>query len=347
MISNNDFSKKLNYLVKIILPLIIALLINVAVQIFTAIIIFTKNALSSQTYENTVSAGDILSRDFAQPMTKAYMLAARYGLYILIFGFWYYKNFVRPNKDIDIFEDESSFGDKFKGVFVRIKSIFANVFTKKANLEENETDSEDTKSNSDENIIVKSPNKFKKVLITVAGIILFGYACQLITDSVLNFIELRSPESIKEYSETIGKTVTVNSSFLLYLTLFIISPMGEEFLFRGVIQSFAKKVFAENPKISRLFAILVTAMTFGIYHGNLIQGIYAFIFGLILSYLKEITGTICYPILLHISINSSIKLIPNIFVSSELACAISFTICLIIIFAGITACRMYYDNKNE
>ena len=66
-----------------------------------------------------------------------------------------------------------------------------------------------------------------------------------------------------------------NLSMFLYAG--ILAPITEEILFRGLIQRsllpFGKK-----------FAILLSAFSFGLYHGNLIQTPYAFAVGLVLGY---------------------------------------------------------------
>lgn len=66
-------------------------------------------------------------------------------------------------------------------------------------------------------------------------------------------------------------------NFSMFLYAGILAPITEEILFRGLIQRsmlpFGKK-----------FAILVSSITFGLFHGNLIQTPYAFAVGLVLGY---------------------------------------------------------------
>lgn len=66
-------------------------------------------------------------------------------------------------------------------------------------------------------------------------------------------------------------------NFSMFLYAGILAPITEEILFRGLIQRtllpFGKK-----------FAIFVSAFTFGLFHGNLIQTPYAFVVGLVLGY---------------------------------------------------------------
>lgn len=81
-----------------------------------------------------------------------------------------------------------------------------------------------------------------------------------------------------------------NFSMLLYAG--ILAPVAEEILFRGLVQRsmlpFGKK-----------FAILVSSLTFGLFHGNLLQTPYAFTVGLVLGYVTA-EYNIWWAILLHV-----------------------------------------------
>ena len=73
----------------------------------------------------------------------------------------------------------------------------------------------------------------------------------------------------------------------------ILPAVFEEILFRGVIfNSF-------NKKYNSFIAIFVSALIFGIYHMNWLQGIFAFIIGLMLGYVYLKSGSLWVPIILH------------------------------------------------
>lgn len=73
----------------------------------------------------------------------------------------------------------------------------------------------------------------------------------------------------------------------------MISPFAEELVFRGMLQSRARSIMGKNA------AILLSACFFAIYHGNIIQGIYAFCMGVLFAYCYERYQTITIPIILH------------------------------------------------
>jgi len=50
-------------------------------------------------------------------------------------------------------------------------------------------------------------------------------------------------------------------------------------------------------------AVIISALMFGLYHGNLVQGIYAFIMGCLLALVYEWTGSFAAPVLFHMIAN--------------------------------------------
>lgn len=90
----------------------------------------------------------------------------------------------------------------------------------------------------------------------------------------------------------------INISMALYIVCTgILGPILEEFLFRGIV--FNKlKTFNKQMK-----AILITTITFAIFHSNPIQMLYAFCLGFILIYVYEKYKNLAAPILVHIASN--------------------------------------------
>jgi membrane protease YdiL (CAAX protease family) len=71
------------------------------------------------------------------------------------------------------------------------------------------------------------------------------------------------------------------------------APLAEELIFRGLM---FKRL---RGTMSYLWAAIITAVCFGLYHGNMVQFIYGFLLSLILTYVYEKFRTIWAPILLH------------------------------------------------
>ncbi|MBR4290604.1 MAG: CPBP family intramembrane metalloprotease [Oscillospiraceae bacterium] len=92
-------------------------------------------------------------------------------------------------------------------------------------------------------------------------------------------------------SEGLESLQTDPDNFSMFLYAGILAPITEEILFRGLIQRsllpFGKK-----------FAILISSLTFGLFHGNLIQTPYAFAVGLVLGYVAA-EYNILWAMVLH------------------------------------------------
>lgn len=80
-------------------------------------------------------------------------------------------------------------------------------------------------------------------------------------------------------------------NFSMFLYAGILAPITEEILFRGLIQ---RTLLPYGKK----FAIFVSAFTFGLFHGNLIQAPYAFVVGLVLGYVAS-EYSIYWAMVLH------------------------------------------------
>ena len=105
----------------------------------------------------------------------------------------------------------------------------------------------------------------------------------------------------------------------------------EELVFRGII--FGKiKIYYNNI----VFALIIQGVCFGIYHLNLIQGLYATVLGIILGLIYIYTDSILIPILMHsvFNISSIIMSKYNIVLEGSIF-IIGFIFSVIMIIGGI------------
>jgi membrane protease YdiL (CAAX protease family) len=132
--------------------------------------------------------------------------------------------------------------------------------------------------------------------------ILLGVGCQFFFSGAMNIIQPMFPKVFEEYGETMEGLLGSNLLLVLLYTL-VIAPVSEELIFRGVTLYRSKKVL---PFIG---ANLLQSLFFGIYHQNIIQGIYAAVMGFVLGLVYRKYRTIYAPILLHMLINASVFLV--------------------------------------
>lgn len=106
---------------------------------------------------------------------------------------------------------------------------------------------------------------------------------------------------LAEYSIAYQETAEVlysPSLMVQILCLGIVTPIMEEYIFRGLIFKRLRNRFSVRR------AIVSSALFFGIYHGNLVQMIYGTLSGILLAYLYEKYGSLKAPILAHMLMNT-------------------------------------------
>ena len=77
----------------------------------------------------------------------------------------------------------------------------------------------------------------------------------------------------------------------------ILIPAAEELVFRGGIYLVLRRKLAAFP------AMILCSLLFALYHGNVVQGIYAFLLGFLAVWLLNRTQSILYPVLFHMAAN--------------------------------------------
>lgn len=128
------------------------------------------------------------------------------------------------------------------------------------------------------------------------------------------------PGEFQQYSNVMSNFST-SSPWLTYCYVLLIGPISEELIFRGAILD---RLYLAFPFWA---ANLLQALLFGIYHMNLVQGIYAFVLGAVLGLVRVSVGTIFASIGTHIIFNATSYVLQLVFPSGQ---KIS-----IVIFAGV------------
>lgn len=77
----------------------------------------------------------------------------------------------------------------------------------------------------------------------------------------------------------------------------LVIPIAEELIFRGMIFASLKE------RLPFLISAILSAGIFALFHGNLPQGMYAFLLGFAAAWLYQITKSILAPCVFHISAN--------------------------------------------
>lgn len=91
--------------------------------------------------------------------------------------------------------------------------------------------------------------------------------------------------------ESVESATMSADSFSMFLYMGVGAPIAEELLFRGL-------VLRKLQPYGKRFAIVMSALVFGLFHGNLVQIPYAFLVGLVLGYVA-LEYNILWAMVLH------------------------------------------------
>lgn len=162
-------------------------------------------------------------------------------------------------------------------------------------------------------------------------------ACLLLSvEFVLSIFTWLIPSS-EEYSEFVGSFGQF-PVWLTFLLIGILGPMAEEFLFRGVI-------FRRLRDFTNVWvAALLSGITFGVFHGNLEQGVPAAVIGIVMALLYEHYGTILASLVAHMGVNC-FALLQNAVSDKTSGTYFMGTLIVFILVIGIFA--VYYIFKRE
>lgn len=188
------------------------------------------------------------------------------------------------------------------------------------------------------NAVTTFKNTFCSRNILIIAVLSLG--CCYLTNFVMPIAGEIIPENIMQSYLDLMEAAGFGDSILPTIAAVLIAPFGEELIFRGVIYHYACKLVSTVPDKRKAFYIAnaVQALGFGIFHGNLIQGTYAFFLGLVLGYLRERFGSIWASILAHMLINGC-----STFLWEPIAMrlpetigvfAIGAVICAVVVFVG-------------
>lgn len=107
------------------------------------------------------------------------------------------------------------------------------------------------------------------------------------------------------------ETYLTDGGPLALFTTIIVAPVVEEYVFR-------KQLLDRCGRYGEKTAMVFSALAFGLFHMNFYQFFYAFGVGLILAYVYLRTGSLRYPVLIHIIINFMGSAVPLFMMSHGL-----------------------------
>ena len=148
-----------------------------------------------------------------------------------------------------------------------------------------------------------------------------------------------------------SEILNAGSVLVQVIAIGFICPICEELVLRGLVYMRMRQYLNVN------LAIIFSALLFALIHGNMIQGIYAFILGVIFAWFYEKYGSIMAPVLMHVTGNLTAmgcavlldRFLPEtsrdiiLFVGGVVFAAAAFA-CAVFLNKHVSARRVYPDS---
>ena len=147
-----------------------------------------------------------------------------------------------------------------------------------------------------------NPNNLKteiyriRSLKSICLLFILSLSYSLFEIGTINLIATEHYNIFQNYVNMVNQFHSGNQ-IIRYLYSLLIAPISEELIFRGMILTKASK------ELTFLKANILQSVLFGLYHMNIIQGVYTFIAGLLLGYIAFKFKTIMASIILHSFLN--------------------------------------------
>lgn len=174
-----------------------------------------------------------------------------------------------------------------------------------------------------------------------AGLLALMIGMQYLSTYIVNLVYLINPEWYKNYEELMNHMGFSDVSWVLGLYAVIIAPISEELIFRGVTMHYAKKT------MPFWIANIFQAFLFGAFHGNMVQGVYAFVVGLFCGYVCYRGGSIYLSILFHMLFNVWGTFVPGNFLYTGDSVIIHFLMFLLTVAVALLGFFLYSRGAEK
>ena len=152
---------------------------------------------------------------------------------------------------------------------------------------------------------------------------------------------LQSFIDYQEYQETMDQITGNKSLGFLIICMGVIAPIAEEVVFRWLIYLRLRDYMKMGV------AAVISGLIFGIYHGNLVQAVYASILGMVFACFLELTGNLWTSVLLHMGANIWSLVSPYVVQWLMEKYVLSIFLMVILFIAVMVLGTGYFIRKSE
>jgi len=133
--------------------------------------------------------------------------------------------------------------------------------------------------------------------LAIKDILIIAFSSMIISIGLNYILYYLGITSISQSYNEVNKALYSVDIFFGLIFYGICSPLAEELLFRGIIYNRMKRVF---PVV---FSIIVSSLLFGVFHANIVQGIYGTLMGAFIAFMYEKYKDFKVPVLIHMVAN--------------------------------------------
>lgn len=187
--------------------------------------------------------------------------------------------------------------------------------------------------------------KFIESLILIFGVLGLTFLWVTII-GILSEGNLFYKGLLESHDSIMGGLVDTESLLGMFIIVAIIVPITEELFFRGLIYGRLRQA------MPIIVANIISSAIFGIFHGNIVQGIYAFFIGFIHAIIYEKTDSLLLSIFGHGLLNFIGAVLPSIATTfpylkfDKLHLALVILSCIALIPSIIILRKWYVEGKE-
>lgn len=133
----------------------------------------------------------------------------------------------------------------------------------------------------------------------IGKLLVLGLVLQFGVSAVLDFLQTVFPKVFESYREVLETLGMFEPTFYSVLYTAVLAPLAEELIFRGLTLRILEREFPF------WMANIIQAAFFGMMHGNVVQGVYGFLAGLVFGRLVQKYHTMKAPVFCHFVVNFS------------------------------------------
>lgn len=166
-----------------------------------------------------------------------------------------------------------------------------------------------------------------------------NYVGQILSGFVSDFLTSVSPNgfAVSSTAEMLGNGNT-GFEVALFVIMVFVAPVLEEWFFR-------KTLIDRLQRYGQLFAVLVSGVAFGLYHGNMSQLIPTTFLGVAFGYIYMQTGNIWYTVVLHMLNNFFAVSAMFLLTGGNVGAAMFLGLAVLVIVT--TGCVMFFKNVKK